>query len=346
MQAARALRIEAAVKALASNPKLRSRILEARTSYEQTIDTVSTDTVIEAGFSTDATTRAKKTITDWEAFIGENKDELAALQILYSKPAGKRLTFAEIRELANAIQRPPRAWTTEQLWDAYETVERSRVRGHGGRVLTDLVSLVRFTIEYAPELVPWTETVNERFAGWLGAQAQQGVVFGPAQRQWLELIRDQIAGSLSITSDDLMEPPFSQHGGLARARAIFGDQLERLGASRAWIAGESSALRDIYDGCIGDLNRAVSPACREAWQSPPVTSAAGMNLSGFGGGGASDVVCRMERAVAYRFGWRRALPPAIVGVRLRHHGCLPSPETVKEVKTNDQLEEARTRGAA
>ncbi|HTC69111.1 MAG TPA: hypothetical protein VK662_06025 [Acidothermaceae bacterium] len=124
------------------------------------------------------------------------------------------------------------------------------------------------------------------------------------------------------------------------------DLQERLGASRAWIAGESSALRDVYDGCIGDLNRAVSPACREAWQSAPVTSAAGMNLSGFGGGGASDVVCRMERAVAYRFGWRRALPPALVGVRLRHHGCLPTPETVKEVKTGDQLEEARARGAA
>ncbi|HTC69097.1 MAG TPA: type I restriction-modification enzyme R subunit C-terminal domain-containing protein [Acidothermaceae bacterium] len=228
VHAARALRIEAAVEALASNPKLRARILEVRSSYEQTIDTVSTDTVIEAGFSTDATTRAKQTVTDWKAFIEANKDELTALQILYSKPAGKRLTFAEIRELANAIQRPPRAWTAEQLWDAYETVERSRVRGHGGRVLTDLVSLVRFTIEYAPELVPWTETVNERFAGWLGAQAQHGVVFDPAQRQWLELIRDQIAGSLTIAPEDLMEPPFSQHGGLARARAIFGDQLEPL----------------------------------------------------------------------------------------------------------------------
>jgi type I restriction enzyme R subunit len=228
VQAARVVRIEAAVKALASNPRLRARILEVRSSYEQTIDTVSTDTVIEAGFSTDATTRAKQTVTDWKAFIEANKDELTALQILYSKPAGKRLTFAEIRELANAIQRPPRAWTTEQLWDAYETVERSRVRGHGGRVLTDLVSLVRFTIEYAPELVPWTETVNERFAGWLGTQTKQGMVFDETQRQWLELIRDQIAGSLSITPDDLMEPPFSQHGGLAKARAIFGDQLEPL----------------------------------------------------------------------------------------------------------------------
>jgi hypothetical protein len=133
---------------------------------------------------------------------------------------------------------------------------------------------------------------------------------------------------------------------LDKLAAMGHDLQERLGASRAWIAGESSALRDVYDSCIGDLNRAVSPACREAWQRAPVTSAAGMNLSGFGGGGSSDVVCRMERAVSYRFGWRRALPPTLVVMRLRHRGCLPTLEIAKEVHTNDQLEEARTRGAA
>lgn len=228
VEAARAQRIEAAVKPLAGNPKLRNRILEVRSSYEQVIDTVSPDSVISAGFSTDATARAKQTITDWKTFIDENKDELAALEVLYSKPVGQRITFAEIRELANAISRPPKAWTPERIWEAYETLERSRVRGHGGRVLTDLVSLVRFTIQDEQELVPWTDVVNERFEAWLDGQQQDNVAFNHVQRVWLELIRDQIAGSLSITVDDFMEPPFTQHGGLAKARDVFGEQLDQL----------------------------------------------------------------------------------------------------------------------
>ncbi len=221
-------RIEAAVLPLAANPKLRIRILDLRSSYEQTIDAVSADKVIESSYSLDATARAKQTITDWRAFIEANKDELTALQILYSKPAGKRLTFSEIRELANAISRPPRAWTPERIWDAYEALERSRVRGHGGRVLTDLVSLVRFTLQDEPELIPWITQVDERFSRWLAGQRARGQDFTPTQVQWLELIRDHIAGSLDIRIEDLMEPPFSGHGGLIKARDLFGDELEEL----------------------------------------------------------------------------------------------------------------------
>jgi type I restriction enzyme, R subunit len=220
--------VDQALLPLASNPKLRTRILEVRSSYEQVLDTVSTDQVVEAGFSVDATERAKKVVTDWEAFIADNRDELTALEILYSKPAGKRLTYAEVRELANAISRPPRAWTPEHIWEAYETLERSRVRGHGGRVLTDLVALVRFALEQDNELVPWTETVNERFAGWMNAATRSGRTFDPVQQQWLHLIRDHIAGSLNVTPQDLLETPFSQHGGLAKARQLFGDDLEPL----------------------------------------------------------------------------------------------------------------------
>ncbi len=228
VEAIRQERVSAAVEPLTANPTLRARILDVRSSYEQVLDAVSADRVVDAGFSTDATARAKRTVTDWEAFIADNRDELTALQILYSKPAGRRLTYAQIRELANTIGRPPRAWTPEHIWEAYATLEESRVRGHGGRVLTDLVSLVRFTLEEDQELVPWVETVHERFDGWLIAVSQQGRTFNPVQQQWLSLIRDHVAGSLTVTEQDLMETPFSQHGGLAKARQLFGGDLEPL----------------------------------------------------------------------------------------------------------------------
>lgn len=228
VSAARKELMDTAVAPLAANPTLRTRILEVRSSYEQVLDTVSTDSIVESGFSRDATARAKQTIQDWRQFIEDNKDELTALQILYSKPAGKRLTFAEVRELANAINRPPRAWTTEQIWNAYETLEKSRVRGHGGRVLTDLVSLVRFTLDEEYELVPWETTVEERFTNWLAAQQENGRSFSSAQQQWLGMIRDYLAGSLAVEPEDLMDVPFIQHGGLARARELFGSELDAL----------------------------------------------------------------------------------------------------------------------
>jgi type I restriction enzyme, R subunit len=226
--AARAERIEAAARLLAGNAKLRQRIIEVRASYEQIIDKVNPDQILDAGFSDLATDKAKAVITDWRQFIEDNRDELTALQVLYSKPQGKRLTFAEVRELANAIARPPRAWTPEHIWKAYEALEKSRVRGHGGKVLTDLVSLVRFTLEQDNELVPWTETVHQRFEAWAIAQEQAGRTIDPVQRQWLELIRDHIAGSLTISRDDLMEPPFTQHGGLGRALKVFGPGLDEV----------------------------------------------------------------------------------------------------------------------
>ncbi len=130
--------------------------------------------------------------------------------------------------MANAIGRPPHAWTPERIWSAYETLEKSRVRGHGGQVLTDLVSLVRFAIDDEAELVPWSDTINQRYADWLASQGAQGIAFSSTQAQWLELIKDQIAGSLTVTFDDLMDSPFSQHGGLAKAREVFGEQLDSL----------------------------------------------------------------------------------------------------------------------
>jgi type I restriction enzyme R subunit len=120
------------------------------------------------------------------------------------------------------------------LWEAYESLDRSRVHGSGRRVLTDLVSLVRFALEQENELVPYTETVNQRFAGWLAQQAQQSRTFTPEQLEWLERIRDVIASSLTVTINDLEESPFAERGGIGGAYAVFNGQLEPLLDETAW----------------------------------------------------------------------------------------------------------------
>ena len=95
-------------------------------------------------------------------------------------------------------------------------------------MLTDIVSLVRYAVGADDELAPFAEQVEQRFRGWLDAQEIAGRTFTDEQRQWLEDIKDHIAGSVSIEMGDLELPPFAQRGRLGRAGALFGDGLAPL----------------------------------------------------------------------------------------------------------------------
>ena len=128
------------------NPELRNTLVELRRQHEQTIDIVSQDTLISAEFDQAAKERAKQVVEGFKQFIEANKDELTAIQIIYSKPYGQRhLTDQQVKELADAIERPPYQLTPTKLWQAYHQLEQSKVKGAGAkRLLTDIISLVRF----------------------------------------------------------------------------------------------------------------------------------------------------------------------------------------------------------
>jgi type I restriction enzyme R subunit len=217
-----------AAKPIASNAALRNKLIAIKKSYEQTIDAISKDEVLEAGYSADAKEKAKTLISSFEEFIRDNKDEITALQVLYGKPFKQRLTFTQVKELADAIQKPHPAWTPENLWRAYETLDRSKVRGSGQRVLTDLVSLVRFALGAEGQLKPFPERVHERFELWLAEQEGLGKTFTDEQRQWLEAICEHVGSSLEIDVEDFEYTPFAQRGGVGKAAQIFGAELPTL----------------------------------------------------------------------------------------------------------------------
>ncbi len=211
------------------DPKFRALLIEIKKKNELTIDHVSQDQVIEAGFSADALARARTIVQSFEQFIAQHKDEITALQVLYSKPYKQRLRFDDIKDLANAIEKPPYLWNESQLWQAYAALEKSKVKGASGkRILTDLVSLVRFATHQDNELVPFPEKVNTNFNGWLGEQASRGRKFTDEQRHWLEMIRDHVAANLAVDREDFEYAPFAQEGGLGKVHQIFGNELNRL----------------------------------------------------------------------------------------------------------------------
>jgi type I restriction enzyme R subunit len=218
------------------DPKLRELLIEIKKKNELTIDHVSQDQVIEAGFSADALARARTIVQSFEQFITQHKDEITALQVLYTVPArqrvtqaGKRLTFEHLKDLANAIEKPPYLWNESQLWQAYAALEKSKVKGASSkRILTDLVSLVRFATDQDNELVPFPEKVNTNFKVWVGEQESRGKKFTDEQRRWLEMIRDHVAANLLVEPDDFEYAPFAQEGGLGRIHQLFPEGLQTI----------------------------------------------------------------------------------------------------------------------
>ena len=212
------------------NPKLRNTIIDIKKRSEQIIDTVSKDTVISTGFDEKAKEKARTLVDTFKRFIEDNKNELTALQIIYSKPYGKRhLTYEQIKQLAEAIEKPPYKLNQEQLWLAYEQLEKSKVRRAGPqKLLTDIISLIRFAIGESDVLESFTETVNDRFYKWLSEQEKSGRKFTPEQMEWLGMIKDHIATSLTIQMNDFEYAPFHEKGGVVKVYQIFGKELNSI----------------------------------------------------------------------------------------------------------------------
>ena len=217
------------------DPALRQLLLDCQQKAEQIIDTVTQDTLLQADFSEAARERAMATVQSFEQFIATHKDDITALQILYQQPQRLRglqaetLTFDALRALADTLQAPPHLWTEGQLWQAYAALHQGKVKGaNRRRILTDLVSLVRFAMHQDNELVPFPERVSANYKAWLAQQTQAGASFSPEQLHWLDMIREHIAGNLSILPDDFDYAPFAQHGGMGRVYQLFGAELPRV----------------------------------------------------------------------------------------------------------------------
>ena len=166
-------------------------------------------------------------VKSFKDFIEANKDEITALQIIFSRAyTDKALTYDVIAELSRkmAESRPPLA--VSNVWNAYADIEHDKVKRvtNPARLLTNLVQLVRFAIGYDETLAEFDTVAEQRFNLWIGRQKKRGVEFTAEQIQWLKMIKDQIIANAAITVSDIQDA-FSDRGGLVKARKVFGDSL-------------------------------------------------------------------------------------------------------------------------
>lgn len=206
------------------NPDLRDLLETLRRNTDQLIDD-SADELMEAGYDEE---KAKGLVKRYQEFIDDHQDELAAIQLIYSKPYKQRhLSYEQIEDLAEQIKQPPYNIAPLSVWKAYEQLEKNKVKGVPAKeLLTNIVSLIRFSTGLSEVLEPFPELVNQRFTSWI---EQQSTDFSSNQKHWLELIKDQIANNAEFEIDDFdLIPNCKEQGGLLKAQALFGKELNNI----------------------------------------------------------------------------------------------------------------------
>ena len=208
--------VESAVKPIATNPAFRQLLEKKRRDQEVTIDHISADEVLSTGYDEE---RARGLIQNWKKFLEDNRDEITALQILLNRPHGKNhLVYEELHALVEAVGKPPYHIAPAEVWAAYEHLEKRPLSRDPVKILTNLISLVRHTVD--PEnqpLEPFPEIVDQRFEAWLDQHTRKAAEdpgrykdqtprssepFTPEQLHWLEVIKNSIALNGTFPTED------------------------------------------------------------------------------------------------------------------------------------------------
>ena len=220
------------------NPELRDYLEKTKKAHDQIIDNINIDEVIFAGWDKDQEEKAQTTIDSFRQFIEDNKNEITALSIIYNQSYKMRpLTFKMIHELYTAIQKPPYNISVQKLWHAYKIRDKDKVSARvstsekAKRVeeeLADIVSLVRYELGEDKTLNMFSAQVNLKFQTWVFDKNSGYGQFTDEQMKWLRMIRDHIAVSVHIETEDLDLSPFDREGGLGKFYQLFGDKYEQI----------------------------------------------------------------------------------------------------------------------
>lgn len=208
--------------------ELNEFIENVRKAHEQKIDNLNPDELVNVGWDTENKDKANETVTAFKEWIENHKDEITALQIFYGQPYRRReLTFMMIKDLVEKIIQEKPTLAPMSVWRAYEQLEN--VSGQPKNEMVALVSLIRKVAGIDTALTPYDKTVDKNFADWVWKKQQGAAIkFTKEQMEWLYMLKEQIATSVHIETDDLDYTPFDAKGGRGKMWQLFGDEMETI----------------------------------------------------------------------------------------------------------------------
>ena len=206
---------------------MRNYIIDVRKKYDQFIDHINPDEIVNIGWVKDNKAAAESIIHDFKTWIEAHKTEITALQVFYAQPYQRReLSYAMIRDLAEAIKTSKPTLAPLHVWRAYEQLEK--VNGQPKNELIALVSLVRTISGADTTLTSFDKTVDKNFQDWIFKKQAGPTKYTTEQVQWLRMIKDYIANSFHVDRDDFELDPFNKQGGLGKMWQLFGEETDAI----------------------------------------------------------------------------------------------------------------------
>jgi type I restriction enzyme R subunit len=174
-----------------------------------TQDTVSSEFVFRVA---DKQLKPRDYLVAFSEFVHANKDKINALSILLNNP--RRWNSQALKEIRQELKK--NAFEEEKVRKAHE------LSGH--KALADIISLIKNADSVQNPLLTAEERVNRTLADIMAKHH-----FNEEQKQWLDYIKEHLIINLAIEKDNFdIVPVLERHGGLARAKQIFGPELDAI----------------------------------------------------------------------------------------------------------------------
>jgi type I restriction enzyme R subunit len=218
--------LEAAV-AVFHNPDLRNFVVDVRKKYDQIIDHINPDEILNIGWVKDNKAGAEILVNEFRDWIETHKTEITALQIFYGQPYLRRdLSFKMIKDLSETLKNAKPTLAPLHVWRAWEQLEKAN--GQPKHELMALVSLIRRILGNDETLTAYDKTVDKNFQEWVFRKQAGSVKFSEEQMNWLRMIKDYVATSFHLDRDDFDLSPFNAAGGLGKMYQVFGADTEEI----------------------------------------------------------------------------------------------------------------------
>lgn len=189
------------VQEIVQHKAARDYLLELNKGYINTLQP-GEDTLISKGFTME---EAQQTVDAFEQYIQTHKDEIEALQIIYS---GNPLNREMLEDLVATLQNANARFEPHRLWNSYALVQPEKVKHFNSKereqrnLLTNIIQLVRFAYKQTNRLDTLSATANQYFNLWCG-QAQRSLT--QEQIDIFRHVKDYIVANGSCNIGEYME---------------------------------------------------------------------------------------------------------------------------------------------